>query len=93
MRLLLQTIFFGVSPSSCKHFFFYLHSIYFSIYSLWKQFISEFLTLHPPPKKIMVHPLEMLCDFSGRIMRGFTKAFFDPSLQNVRPPAFPKKQK
>ena len=41
----------------------------------------------------MVHPLEMLCDFSGLIMRGFTKAFYDPNLQNVRPPAFPKKQK
>ena len=48
-RLLLQTI-FSVSPSSCKHFIFYLHTIYFSVYSLCKQFISKFSNpYHPPP--------------------------------------------
>ena len=47
------------SPSSCKHIYLCLHTIYFSVYSLCKQFISKFS--NPPPlptssKKIMVHP-------------------------------------
>lgn len=77
----------------CVRLFFYLHTIYFSIYSLCKRFISKFSNPLPPGQKIMVSPLEMLCDFSGRIMRGFKKACFEPSLQNARPPTFPKKQK
>lgn len=94
MRLLLQTIFLGVSPSSCKHFFFLLaFNLFQYLQPLQTVYFKIFNPPPPPAKKIMVHPLEMLRDFSGRIMRGFTKAFFDPNLQNVRPPAFPKKQK
>ena len=36
-----------VSPSSCKHIYLCLHTIYFSVYSLCKQFISKFS--NPPP--------------------------------------------
>ena len=45
---LLQAICF-VSPSSFKRFF-YLHTIYFSVFSLRKQFIS----LIPPPRQSIV---------------------------------------
>ena len=50
---------FLVSPSSCKHIYLCLHTIYFSVYSLCKQFISKFSKPPPPPhlvKKIMVRP-------------------------------------
>ena len=48
---------FFVSPSSCKHIFLCLHTIYFSVYSLCKQLISKFSNLHPHlVKKIMVRP-------------------------------------
>ena len=46
-----NNFFVCVSPFSCKHFFFYLHTIYFSIYSLCKQFISKFATSPPPPRQ------------------------------------------
>ena len=89
MRLLLQTIFLCVSV----FFFTCIQSISVSTASA-NDLFQNFLTLSPPPgQKIMVSPLEMLCDFSGRIMRGFKKACFEPSLQNARPPTFPKKQK
>ena len=40
---------FLVSPSSCKHIYLCLHTIYFSVYSLCKQFISKFSNSPPPP--------------------------------------------
>ena len=50
MRLPLQTIFLCVCLRfPANTFFFYLHTIYFSIYSLCKQFISKFAT--PPPRQ------------------------------------------
>ena len=39
---------FFVSPPSCKHFF-HLHTIYFSVYSFCKQFMSKFSKPPPPP--------------------------------------------
>ena len=60
-KFLHANIFLNVSPSSCKHFIFYLHTIYFSVYSLCKQFIPKFSTPPPPVKKIMVRPLGHLC--------------------------------
>ena len=44
--------FFCLSPSSCEHFIFYLHRIYFSVYSLCKQVISKFSTNPLPRQKI-----------------------------------------
>ena len=60
-KFLHANIFLNVSPSSCKHFIFYLHTIYFSVYSLCKQFIPKFSTPPPPVKKIIVRPLGHLC--------------------------------
>ena len=37
-----------MSPFSCKHFFFYLHTIYFSVYSLCNQLFQNF---QPPPSR------------------------------------------
>ena len=96
-----DNFFFWCVSVFLQTFFFYLHTIYFSIYSLSKQFISKLFTMfqRPPPpprsrrqKNSGSIPYK-LCDFSGRIMRGFTIACFEPNLQNVRQPAFPKKQK
>ena len=43
---------FFVFPSSCKHFNFYFHTIYFSVYSLSKQSISQFSNpASPPPRQ------------------------------------------
>ena len=63
MQLLLQTTF--LSPSFCKHFF-YLHTIYFSVYSLCKQFISKFS--NPPVKKIIVRSSRKTCYFKSAIL-------------------------
>ena len=49
--LLLQTIFEGVLVFLQTLFFFYLHTIYFSVYSLCKQFISNFSNPPSPVKK------------------------------------------
>ena len=47
-KILHANIFFNVSPSSCKLFIVYLHTIYFRVYSLCKQFIPKFSTPPPP---------------------------------------------
>ena len=50
---------FLVSPSSCKHIYLCLYTIYFSVFSLCKQLISKFSNPPPPRhlvKKIMVRP-------------------------------------
>ena len=53
------------APSFCKHFF-YLHTIYFSVYSLCKQFISKFS--NPPVKKIIVRSSRKTCYFKSAIL-------------------------
>ena len=50
-KFLHANIFLNVSPSSCKHFIFYLHTIYFSVYSLCKQFIPKLSTPPTPCQK------------------------------------------
>ena len=65
-KFLHANIFLNVSPSSCKHFIFYLHTIYFSVYSLCKQFISKFS--NPPVKKIIVRSSRKTCYFKSAIL-------------------------
>ena len=51
-KFLHANIFLNVFPSSCKHFNFYFHTIYFSVYSLSKQPISQFSNpASPPPRQ------------------------------------------
>ena len=70
-KLLHANIFLNAAPAAnnflCVSLFlealyFYLHTIYFSVYSLCKRFIPKFSNPIPPPpiKKIMVCPLGQL---------------------------------
>ena len=55
---------FLVSPSSCKHIYLCLYTIYFSVFSLCKQLISKFSNPPPPP------PRQKNCGPSLRVYPG-----------------------